>query len=76
MSAPKLRVVTDPDREIDVRDQLLREAVRFATTVSDTKRAEKAWIHVARAERLLAAAVAYLDVVGPSATLNGDTSHA
>jgi hypothetical protein len=65
MSAPKLRVVTDPAREAQVRDRLLREAIRFGKTVLDTETSDKEWIHVARARRLRAAAVAYLAVVNP-----------
>jgi hypothetical protein len=63
---PKLRVVTDPAREVEIRDRLLREAVRFATTVSDIENGGKQWVHTGRARRLLAAAVAYLDVMGQS----------
>lgn len=71
MSAPRLRVVTDPAREVQVRDRLLREAIRFATTVSDAQRRNRDWIHVGRALRLLAAATAYADVVNPQ---DGETS--
>lgn len=71
MAAPKLRVVTDPAREVQVRDCLLREAIRLATAVQDTKSNGKSWLHVARAERLLAAATAYAAVVNPQ---DGETT--
>lgn len=67
----QLRVVTDPAREVEVRDRLLREAIRLATAVSETRQAGKPVFPTGRALRLLSAATAYLDVMRPNGETDG-----
>lgn len=68
--APALRVVSDPDREVAVRDRLLREAIKLATSVQHAETRHQPVLPTGLARGLLSAATAYLDVMRP----NGDTT--